>query len=216
MRYLVIIVLMSVLYSCKKSEDVSIPYYYEYFPLEINAWIDYDVNAIVHTSVGSDTSNYFLHEVVTEEFLDDQGRVSYRIERFWKFAESDPWVIKDVWYANRTTTTAEKVEENIRYNKLVFPITSDKVWNGNAFNNLDDWDYSYDSLHTPKTLNSLSFDSTVTVVQRENINAVEFELAEEIYAKNVGLVCKKFIDYDMNFSLKEGEEFEMIVTAYGK
>ena len=208
------------IFGCKKSEKASVNYYYNYFPLEIGAWVQYDVIDIVHANLSSDTSIYQLKEIITEEFLDNQGRLTYRVERFWRGKSSSIWNIKDVWYANTTKTTAEKVEENIRFTKLVFPVKKDKYWNGNAFNTLDEWEYSYDSLHTDKVINGLSFDSTITVVQRDNENVVEYEKVQEIFAIDIGLVYKKHIDLDINFSnildINSGRELEMVVTAYGK
>lgn len=219
-KWLPILFFLFILSGCKKSENIPINYYYNYFPLEIGAWIQYDVVDIVHSEIGSDTSVYELKEVVTEEFLDNEGRLTYRIERFWRNSSSEIWTIKDVWYSNVTKTTVEKVEENVRFTKLIFPINEDKFWDGNAMNNLDEWEYSYDSLHLEKSINGLSFDSTITVIQRDNENVVEYEKVKEVFAADIGLVYKKHIDLDINFSnildINSGREFEMTVTAYGK
>lgn len=204
------------LVSCSKKDNNSILYYDQYFPLDLNSWVEYSVVEINHQDIGSDTLNYQLKEVLTEMFLDDEGRQSYRIERFWRTSNSGPWTIKDVWVANKTKTTAERVEENIRYSKMIFPVSRSKFWDGNAKNSLTEWEYYYDSIHVSKVYNQLVFDSTVKVVQRDNINFVENEQAEEVYAKNIGLVYKKLIDYDVTISGKEGVEFEMVVIAYGK
>jgi len=209
-----------VLFGCKKPDNESVNYYYNYFPLEIDSWIEYDVIEINHTELGSDTSVYLLREVTTEEFLDNEGRLTYRIERFWRNDISASWDIKDVWYSNVTSTTAEKVEENVRFTKMIFPVNDSKYWDGNAFNSLEEWEYSYDSLHEPKTINNLSFDSTITVVQRDNENVVEYEKVQEVYAADIGLIYKKHKDLDINLGdtldINGGRELIMIVTAYGK
>ena len=205
---------------CKKSNNESVKYYYNYFPLEIDAWIEYDVVDIIHSELGSDTAEYQLKEIAAEEFLDNEGRLTYRIERYWRDDSNANWSIKDVWYSNKTRTTAEKVEENVRFTKLIFPINTSKYWDGNAYNNMEEWEYYYDSLHKPKLINNLSFDSTITVIQRDNENVVEYEKAKEIYAVDIGLIYKSYIDLDIKFSnildINGGRELEMKVTAYGK
>ena len=207
-------------FGCKKSNTESVNYYYSYFPLEVDAWIEYDVLDIIHSQLGSDTAVYQLKEITTEEFLDNEGRLTYRIERYWRDDSNANWSIKDVWYSNKTTTTAEKVEENVRFTKLIFPINTAKYWDGNAFNNLEEWEYYYDSLHKPKLINNLSFDSTITVIQRDNQNVVEYEKVKEIFAVDIGMVYKSHIDLDINLSnildINSGRELEMTVTAYGK
>jgi hypothetical protein len=175
---------------------------------------------IIHSELGSDTAVYQLKEITTEEFLDNEGRLTYRIERYWRDDSNANWSVKDVWYSNKTTTTAEKVEENVRFTKLIFPINTSKYWDGNAFNNLGEWEYYYDSLHKPKLINNLSFDSTITVIQRDNENVVEYEKVKEIFAVDIGLIYKSHIDLDINLSnildINSGIELEMTVTAYGK
>ena len=207
-------------FGCKKSNTESVNYYYSYFPLEVDAWIEYDVLDIIHSQLGSDTAVYQLKEITTEEFLDNEGRLTYRIERYWRDDSNANWSIKDVWYSNKTTTTAEKVEENVRFTKLIFPINTAKYWDGNAFNNLEEWEYYYDSLHKPKLINNLSFDSTITVIQRDNQNVVQYEKVKEIFAVDIGLIYKSHIDLDINLSnildINSGRELEMTVTAYGK
>jgi len=209
-----------VFFGCKKSNSESVNYYYSYFPLEVDAWIEYDVLDIIHSQLGSDTAVYQLKEITTAEFLDNEGRLTYRIERYWRDDSNANWSIKDVWYSNKTTTTAEKVEENVRFTKLIFPINTSKYWDGNAFNNLEEWEYYYDSLHKPKLINNLSFDSTITVIQRDNENVVEYEKVKEVYAVDIGLIYKSHIDLDINLSnildINSGRELEMTVTGYGK
>ena len=222
MNRLIYIVFTSItlILGCKKSNSESVKYYYNYFPLEIGAWIEYDVVDIIHSQLGSDTAEYQLKEIAAEEFLDNEGRLTYRIERYWRDDSNANWSVKDVWYSNITRTTAEKVEENMRFTKLIFPINISKYWDGNAYNNLEEWEYYYDSLHKPKLINNLSFDSTITVIQRDNENVVEYEKVKEIYAVDIGLIYKSHIDLDINLSnildINSGRELEMTVTAYGK
>lgn len=211
---------ITLLLGCKKSNNEAVKYYYNYFPLDVGAWIEYEVVDIIHSQLGSDTAEYQLKEIAAEEFLDNEGRLTYRIERYWRDDSNANWSIKDVWYSNKTKTTAEKVEENIRFTKLIFPINTSKYWDGNAYNNLEEWEYYYDSLHKPKVINNLSFDSTITVIQRDNENVVEYEKVKEVYAVDIGLIYKSHIDLDINLSnildINSGRELEMTVTAYGK
>ena len=222
MNRLIYIVFTSItlIFGCKKSNSESVKYYYNYFPLEIGAWIEYDVVDIIHSELGSDTAEYQLKEIAAEEFLDNEGRLTYRIERYWRDDSNANWSVKDVWYSNITRITAEKVEENMRFTKLIFPINISKYWDGNAYNNLEEWEYYYDSLHKPKLINNLSFDSTITVIQRDNENVVEYQKVKEIYATDIGLIYKRHIDLDINLSnildINSGRELEMKVTAYGK
>lgn len=199
--------------SCKKSDNQPAKMYYTYFPTEINSWVEYEGRRIIHVeSLGSDTTYFYLKEVIAEEFIDNEGRTTFRIERFEKDSLHHEYEIKDVWYSNITTTTAEKVEENIRFTKLIFPISDSKSWDGNINNTIEKWSYAYDSIHLPRSYNSLDFDSTVKVMQIDNINPFQNQVAYEIYANYVGLVRKSYINIDNG----DGEELELTVINYGR
>lgn len=212
-RFEIIFFLFLALSSCKKSDYEETKMYYTYFPTDIGSWIEYEAREIIHdASLGSDTTYYFLKEVITEEFIDNEGRVTFRIERFKKDSLNGEYVISDVWYRNLTNSKAENVEENQRFIKLVFPIKKNKSWNGNSQNSLETWDYEYDSLHVERTLNNLYFDSTVMVSQIDNINPFQHQVAYEIYANYIGLVRKSYI----NIENGDGRELELTIIDYGK
>jgi len=221
MKFVVIIsCVIFLLSSCLKPTNQLPEFHYEYFPVQIGSWIEYEVVDITHTSLGSDTLNYFLKEIKSIEFIDNEGEVSQRIERYWKFDITDEYVVKDIWYSKITTTTAESVEENNRYTKLIFPVKHGAYWDGNAYNSFNEWEYEYDSIHEPYMINGLSFDSTLKVIQRDSIHtAVEYENCHEIYAKHVGMVFKKHIDLNINLynilDINEGNELELKLIDFG-
>lgn len=191
---LAIISLFSFIYSCKKREiEAPVDVGYSYFPTKIGNFIIYQVDSIVYNDFTGtvDTFNYQLKELIESDFIDNQGRKTQRIERYNRANDTSLWILKDIWYANLTNTTAEKVEENVRYIKLVFPIKLKQEWNGNAYNYLDPEIYKYSDLYRPYDTTNVHFDSTITVVQREELNLILDDYAIEIYAKNIGLVFKK-------------------------
>ena len=98
--------------ACRSVDYSETIYFSEYFPLEINETKEYFVTNIAHTSFGKDTSYYFLKEVLSEEFIDSEGDLAFRMERFWKTDSTQDYSIKDIWHAKKTLRSAEKVEEN--------------------------------------------------------------------------------------------------------
>ena len=90
------------------------------------------------------------------------------------------------------------MEENIRFTKLIFPFDVDVVWDGNAFNNQQSQEYRIESINIPFTVNGLSFDSSITVIQNYKSNLLEYENSKEIYVIGVGLVYKEDIEVLIN------------------
>lgn len=207
--------------SCKKEDDEPAKFYYNYFPDQVGKWVQYDIMEINRDDISAvnDTTLYQLKEIIESTFIDNQGRPSLRIERYWRTADSLPWTIKDIWYSTRTTTKAEKIEEDHRFLKMVFAVTSDKRWDGNIYNTLGEQEYKYENIHEPLTIGNLSFDSTVTVNQRDESNFIEISTAYEIFATNIGLIKKEDIYYYISYVNSQpkyvGYTFYQTVTAYG-
>lgn len=218
MKYLIILLLSFLLFTnCKKQEaQPPVEMHYDYIPTAIGTWNTFEVTEINHTTTGAhDTLNYLLKEVVAELISPNL----YRIERFWKTTPTDAWVIKDVWTREITTSLFKQTEENTTFTKLIFPVKPEQSWNGNAFNSHDELIYEYSNIHSPYSINNLDFEKSVTVVQQDNTNAIEYQKAQEVYVKNVGLVYKSKIDLSINLfdptDINEGTELTMKLIDYG-
>ena len=206
-----IILFLTIISSCKPINYIDEDYHSKYFPVELNQEKEFLVTNINHSSFGKDTVTYYLKEVISEKFLNLEGDSAYRIERFWKTDSMDNYEIKDIWVANKSLNFAQLVEENIRFTKLIFPFDVNVVWDGNAFNNQQSQEYRIESINIPFTVNGLSFDSSITVIQNYKSNLLEYENSKEIYVIGVGLVYKEDIEVLINSAdsndFSQGYEF---------
>ncbi|MBI3502993.1 MAG: hypothetical protein HY063_14475 [Bacteroidetes bacterium] len=208
--------------SCHKDKPVVPPpdLGYAYFPLTIGHYVIYNVDStVLDTKSNVDTTfRYQLKEVAAELFYDNAGRPTYKIFRYKRSIDTLPWqsTPQQVWTANRTATTAERTEENIRYIKLVFPVKQGKQWNGNAFNILGEKDYEIISLDQKETIGTLSFDSTLTVKQFEQKDLIETIYEAEKYARNAGLVYKERDSLYWGGGDTVGYTFTQKIVSYGK
>jgi hypothetical protein len=194
---------------CKnKTDDFVLDYKYEYFPLDSGRYWIWEVDSIIFTPLGSgqvqrDTIKTYIKEVVESVYTDNAGRPTARIERYQSNSTDYVWNITDVWFANLTQRTGEKIEENLRFVKLIFPPKQNQTWSGNQYIKvtetiewLKDWTYRVIALDVPNTFNGISFDSTITVLQHDSENLIEKTFATETYAKNVGLVYKEWLNLE--------------------
>lgn len=238
-KYFSFIFLLScfaLLFSCKHETLDPVDVGYAYYPVNIGHWVMYEVDSTVWDDffpVDSPqhvrTYNYDIKEIIESEYYDNEGRLTQRLERYQKSCDTCNWFIKDVWAVNLTPSTAEKVEENYRYVKLVFPIESSALWNGNAFNTLGEQDYEYEDIFEPCTVNSINFDSTlntntfdstVTVIEKPESasNAIEGFNQYAIYARNVGMVFRRYRDVDIDnltHEIKAGKDYTYKFISYG-
>ncbi len=191
--------------SCKKDDNESagcpVDLTLQYFPIDSGLTRFYDVDSVYWDPFTNtrDTISYPLKEVNAGTFIDNQGRLAQRIERF-KLDLGGNWIIYKVWSSHRGAQRAEKVEDNIRFVKLVFPISNGVTWNGNAYNSLSPRTYEYISVGTPGSINGLSFNETVRVQEDdEPANLLNDYYAEERHAKDIGCYYRYISDLEFNF-----------------
>lgn len=218
--------------SCHKDSVITIDNGYAYFPDKAGHYVIYDVDSIIHNDFTKtvDTFKYQLKEYIESVFYDNSGRPTLRIERYkrtFKNAIRDTtasWILNNVLAANRTVSTAERIEDNQRFIKLIFPVNQKRTWNGNAYNTMNEWTYQYTSVDAPLTLGSLTFDSTLTVKQIDFENLVNKKYYIEKYAKNIGLVYKEVVDVSSDSiipfvplmkRITKGVEYRMTVNSFG-
>lgn len=234
--FLIIIIPLAMLFvSCSEDEPVEpSDLGYDYFPDHMGRFVVYDCDSIVHQDIGNaiDTFKFYIKEKIDSFFTDNQGRPAIRITRYKKLFKADSvtytnpqWVIQDIWWANKTSTTAEVVEENVRYVKLVFKVSEGKVWNGNAQNTLGEQDYEYTSVDVPHTIGALNFPQSLTVLQYSSGSIpIYYKKYQERYARGVGMIEKEITDYTWEVSgtgspiigqIKLGLSYKMKAIQYG-
>jgi hypothetical protein len=206
--------------SCKKEgetyDTVSLT---DYYPLEVGKTITYDLDSIVYyINFGQRESiiHYQVQDRVDAQIQDNLGRTAYRIIRFIRKNENQAWQPDNTFVAVPTGNSIEFVENNLRFLKLQQPVKQDFSWKGNSYIDtyttftdlryLDKWDYIYDSVNVPLTINSLSFDSTIKILQRDEFlgqdpsvpgtQYAEKNYAVEKYAAGVGLIYKEFVHWE--------------------
>ncbi len=215
-----LLVLPFIFSSCKKenqnftSEPLS-----DYYPLQVGKYITYNLDSTVYyINFGQKDSviHYQAQDRVDAQITDNLGRPAFRILRFIRKDSSQPWVPDNTFMAVPTPNSIEFIENNLRYLKLELPVKQDFSWKGNSFIDtysnytdvkyLEDWDYTYDSIGVPLTINSLTIDSTVKVAERDEFlgqdpsipgtQYAEKNYALEKYGKGIGLIYREFLHWE--------------------
>ncbi len=202
---------ISLLPSCKpETEEIEVDFGYDYFPLEVGKFIEYDVDSIIYDNVNNaivvDSISFAMREEIVDTLIDNEGNLAYIVERFEKITTESPWVSKDIWVAQSVDNQGHRVEENLRFIKLTFPVSIETTpWDGNTFIDpnttisvagesiviFKNWLYEYSEVDAFRVINNFQFDSTLTVVQANEENLIELRYSSETYAKGVGLVYKE-------------------------
>lgn len=209
--YFLFFLILITFFSCKKDEKtiVSINYGYNYAGLRVGKYVVYDVDSTFYNVPFNIVNNYKfqIKEIVDSKYIDAQGNEAYKIIRYKKDTTvSQNWEHQVVWNATITKSNFQKVEDNVRFVKLLFPIKSDKVWNGNSMNTLSSWEYKYTSTHLQEQVGNAMLDSVTTVTQFDDNNEIliQRQFFQEKYAANIGMVYKRIIDINKVFNNSTG------------
>lgn len=205
--------------SCKKEMDkFSSAPLSDYFPLEVGKYITYNLDSTLFTKFGQDQTimHYQAQDRVDAQITDNLGRTAFRILRFIRQDSTQDWMPNNTFMVVPTEKSIEYLENNLRFVKLMIPIKQDFSWKGNSFIDtysqysdvkyLDDWDYTYDSIGVPLTINSITIDSTLKVAERDeflgqdpsipNTEYAEKTYSVEKYGKGIGLIYREFLHWE--------------------
>jgi hypothetical protein len=184
-----------------------------YFPLAVgNTWI-YQLDSVIYDNNGLkvDSSSLQIKETITESYIDDAGDEVFRVQRARRNAETSPWFTTDIWTASKTQRKAYRVEENLRFAKLNFPVVEGKSWDGNAYIDenvivkiggepiriFKNWgNYRYSSVGISEQLNGQFYDSVCLVEQVDIEDKISKRFAIEKYALGFGLIYKEMTILD--------------------
>ena len=192
---------------------------YKYFPVNVGHWVVYSVDSISYDDFTGniDSFHFQIKEKIESVFYDNEGRETQRLERYKRNSDTSQWVIKDVWVINLTKATAEKTEENIRLVKLVFPPSKNVEWDGNLYNYNGPQTYKYMSLYSPYSINNITFDSTIIVLQKQEATLISEKQEIEVYASHVGMVYKKYVDLTKEPTgvITKGVDYTYTLISFG-
>jgi hypothetical protein len=205
-------------FSCKKTEVPAYLNASDYYPLHNGmVWV-YKLDSTATNAFGTAlvTNSYHLKDSAGTSFNDNTGHESWPVYRFiTDTAELNPWQSISTYYVTPVDNKIEVVDDNnLRFIKLISPVTNGKSWLGNSYIDtrslsslypyLDGWNYMYDSVNLSYNTLAGVVDSTVIVLQRDETSPdtpfdpqyyQQRNYAVEVYAYNKGLIYKNFLHW---------------------
>lgn len=209
--------------SCKKDKP-STNLNLNYFGMTEGRYVVYDVMEVIQDFDidQNDTVRYQLKTYWADTFVDNEGRIAREFIRYTRENSTEPWTLSDLWtgYID-DNTRAEIVEENQRVIKAVFRPSFSKIWDANAYNQMEELELTYSDIHIPFNANGTNFDSTIVIVSDIEPSLIDTTTHEFVYAANIGLVEKnirsrQFQLNSQGFYLDKGNEifYRFIETGF--
>jgi hypothetical protein len=205
--------------SCKKqTEELQLIPISDYAPLTVGKYITYSLDSLVFINFNLNEAHrlYEVKYLIADSLRDNLGRKAFRIVRYKRNLPSGTFASDNTFMALNNGSSLEFTENNLRYLKLAQPIKEEYSWKGNSAidvtSNIDnqylfDWDYTYAAVGQaiPTGLGIANLTNTITVNQRDvssnlpvtpSTNIASKDFSQEIYAKDIGMVYRKFIHWE--------------------
>ena len=204
--------------ACKKDSIIApLDMGYAYFPLNLGHTILYEADSVRYSLDANDSVHirkvkFQVQDVIKTTFYDNSNRLTYVFERSKRMNDTAAWEPWKICTANLLEDALHWKEDNYTYVNLAFPIKSQKQWNGNSYNILGESEFTYTDIHIPYAYKNISTDSSLTVIQQDEVNGLETNWKEEKYAKHTGLIHHEMIHYEKDLNtgnLTGGFEFRM-------
>lgn len=219
--YFAVLLMMS---ACNEKVDFSDRLGFEYYPLEIGNYVDYQVEKTKYSLDGEVVERYQMRELVQDTFTDSNGELVHRLEIYKRNSSNEDWVLDSVWASKRNEFQASKVQGNHTFLKLSFPIEEGKTWNGNALNGFQNDEYVMQNLGQSKEMNGQRFVETLEVIQEDDSSLVGKNKRIEYYAKDVGLIYRglEVVTYSTDSAdlglakILFGDTYFQTIISYGK
>lgn len=215
--------LISMLSCQKKDENIPALSGLKYFPTDSGRYWIYEVHSIKYNNDTIDTT-FQLKQLMYDTYY-FQNILTYKLYRFSRPDASSAWpVIPDsVWTCTTDLNQITINEGGSDYIRLVFPLSAGKKWNGNARNIASPNTYTVKSFNSPLSISNFFFPETCNIEEAQSINLVNKDFRNRIYAKNIGMIYKKYEQLTYNtepsniglYKIEFGSVYEETLLEYG-
>lgn len=172
---------------------------YDYLPLGVGRFQIYEIKEEVYSS-GQSTPvlrTWQEKDEVSRVSTNASGISTYIVSRYSRNLATDYWQKVKEYAIEQFPDKLILNIDNQNTVPLIFPIDSKVIWNGNMYNTLDKEDYHYQDINQPYQLEKLSFDNSLTVVERaDTTSVITYSLGLKRYALGVGLIYDEQTAYD--------------------
>ena len=152
--------------SCRKQKDLTTAPFNEqdFYPLAEGSYKIYAVKKDIYTLQADTFKTYQIKEVMTEPWVDLEGKTSYKLYRYKRNDENASFVLDSIWNVKKLEkNSVVRTENNVPFLVIDSPFLEGKTWNGNRYNIYAEEFYKIRGLGAAWG----NYSNTITIVQKE-------------------------------------------------
>ncbi len=196
-------------------QEPNLDFGYDYFPLELGDFWEYEVDSFIYRpgqngGVAIDSVQAQLREMVVDTFRDNANLLNFIVEQYTRRSKEDIWQIRNVLRLARNEEQAYRIEDNLRFLKMVFPPKPESSWPGtNYFDEFiaipvaggdievfKGWESTILSREGSWKSGDLNFEEVLEIEIADFNTFIERREGKEYYAKGVGLISRSLTIFD--------------------
>jgi hypothetical protein len=183
--------------SCDKT-DTTPTDFNAYLPLSLGSFNVYQVTEKVYTASQKEPATTTWQEKdETDRILSqDANSTVYVIARYKRNVATDYWQKTQEYTVTKYPDKVLTGTDNQTIFSLVLPPDSKIRWNGNLYNNKDAQEFQYEAINLPDSVGKLTFDKTLTVVERRDTSIINRYIGIKKYALGTGLIQDEQTSYE--------------------
>jgi len=182
---------------------------FDYVPLTEGSWYEYALDSVIYNDFDNTvvTRQYDLRVEIGDSFQQNGETVTRMLRYLKPRGSAQEFELETVWFGLIKNNRFETFEENLHFIKFLFPPIEGTTWDGNTFIQgegndnpttstlyLEGWEYEVISANQPETIQGETFSNVTKVMQVDQpggAGAIQHLVAEEWYARDVGLIKKR-------------------------
>ena len=205
-----IICLSGLIWSCStetESLDDS-TFGYQYYPLAIGKVWEYRMDSILFDTIfraTKDTTISYYKEEIKDTVRSTSGELLFKIDIFHKNDSLAAWNLIGSSFILKDPYQLTKIENGLRFIKLIFPIAKNRSWNGNSqvnektvikirgeeFEAYRNWSYFYNKINQEATILNKAYTKVLEVQEADDENLAEKRSSYAKYAEGIGHIYKE-------------------------
>ena len=219
-----ILLSMLFLFACQTededAEDLAIDFGYTYYPLRVGQEAVYEIDSILYDDFSGsiDTVHIQRLERVQKQDFDSQGQKRFEIGIYERSDSLASWKFQRLISRTSTERRVEQLQENILTIPFVFPIKDGRSWDANALNIFPEENYRYRNLYQSYLLEGQRYDSTLTLIQKQEFTFISQRESREVYAAGIGMIYREDLDVRKNSEqeITSGYEAKVRLASFVK
>ncbi|AFL85197.1 hypothetical protein Belba_2652 [Belliella baltica DSM 15883] len=219
-----LLLILCALWSCQEVDDQNTDFGFDYQPLEVGLFWEYEVEQTIYFGENdSETNNFYFRDKVDYSYLSEEGITVYVMLRE-RSANRSNWIGVGNYALFVRNNALVRMQDNERVVSLSFPPKMNKSWDSKIYSSNESDEFTIDLLGGYE-LRSINYNQAVRVLQEMDDDEITFrDNRYEVFVKGIGMIeqFSEVLTYcSRNDCLGQqlvdsGEKLHLKIINYGK